>query len=170
MLLFTCSVQNYVTCCKLIAKSSIIATMKPLENRLVETLRAHGVRSTVARKAVFATLQDAPKPLTLQEIAEKTKSADRASVYRTLELFEKLRIVSIVLIGWKKRFELAAPFKSHHHHIYCEYCSKVVSIDSSSLEKLIKTISEQKGFHLHQHTLELSGICKSCKEKLASRE
>ena len=141
--------------------------MKPLENRLIETLRTHNVRSTAARRAIFATLQDASEPLTLQEIAQKTKSADRASIYRTLELFEKLRIVSIVLIGWKKRFELAAPFKSHHHHIYCERCGRVVSIDSPSLEKLIKTISEQKGFHLHQHTLELSGICKNCEKRLA---
>ncbi|HEX6462023.1 MAG TPA: Fur family transcriptional regulator [Candidatus Saccharimonadales bacterium] len=139
--------------------------MKPLENRLIETLQAHGVRSTMARRATFATLQNALEPLTLQQIAIKTKSADRASVYRTLELFEALGIVSIVFIGLKKRFELAAPFKSHHHHIYCERCKKVVSIDSPSLEKLIKSISEQKGFHLHQHTLELSGICENCERR-----
>lgn len=138
--------------------------MKPLEQRFTETLRSHDIKSTSARKAIFATLTSAHEPLSLQEVARLTNGADRASVYRTLELFEKLHIVDVILIGWKKRFELAAPFKNHHHHIYCENCGKVVSIDSPSLEKLIKNISEQKGFHLYQHTLELSGVCNDCAE------
>lgn len=136
--------------------------MDILEKRLIDTLRQHHIRRTSARMAVFATLEKAHEPLTLQEINERTGNADRASVYRTLELFEDLHIVNTVLIGWKKRFELAAPFRSHHHHIYCENCGKVASIDSPSLEKLIKTISEQKSFHLQRHTLELSGLCDKC--------
>lgn len=137
--------------------------MLPIEKRLSETLRSNGVRYTDARKSVFTVLQAAGEPLSLQEIAARAVDADRASVYRTLALFEKLQIVDVLLVGWKRRFELAAPYKNHHHHIHCEHCDKVISIESPSLERLIKTISEQKGYHLHRHTLELSGCCDDCK-------
>lgn len=142
--------------------------MNQLQQRLKDTLHKHEVKCTSARLAVFTALSEAHEPLALQEVVKRVNGADRASVYRTLELFEKLRIVDTVLIGWKKRFELAAPFKNHHHHIYCEPCGKVVSIDSPSLERIIKTISEQKGFRLRQHTLELSGICRECEQEQAS--
>lgn len=138
--------------------------MNSLESRFIETLSTYNVRCTAARRAVFATLQDAREPLSLQVISAQTKNADRASIYRTLELFEQLHIVNVILVGWKKQFELAAPYRSHHHHIHCEHCGQVTSIESPSLEKLIKSISEQKGFHLHRHTLELSGCCESCKQ------
>jgi len=138
--------------------------MNALETRYTQALRQGGVRSTIARKAVFSALCSVETPLSLQDIISRVEDADRASVYRTLELFEKLQIVNVILIGWKKQFELAAPYKSHHHHIHCEQCGKVISIESPSLEKLIKSISEQKGFHLHRHTLELSGCCVACRK------
>lgn len=138
--------------------------MNSLEDRYAQTLRQHSVRSTNARRAVFDALCSVEKPMKLHDIITATKNTDRASVYRTLELFEKLQIVNVILVGWKKHFELAAPYKSHHHHIHCEKCGQVVSIESPSLEKLIKTISEQKGFHLHRHTLELSGCCVACQK------
>lgn len=137
--------------------------MSPLELRFSQTLKKHGVRTTTARKAIFMVLQNAKKPLSLSEIVTRTSGADRASVYRNLALFEKIHITNTTLVGWKKRFELAAPYASHHHHIYCETCGKVISIDSSSLENLIERIATQKGFHLHSHTLELSGCCEACK-------
>lgn len=137
--------------------------MNVLENRYHETLRQHDVRSTKARLSVFTVLQAANVPLSLLAITQESK-ADRASVYRTLELFERLRIVNVILVGWKKQFELAAPYKTHHHHIHCQRCGTVISIKSPSLEKLIHSIAEQKGFQLERHTLELSGQCEACQE------
>lgn len=139
--------------------------MSPLEARFLRTLHQHGLRHTHSRKAIFAALQAASQPLALKQIADNTKEVDRASVYRTLALFEQLHIVSVLSVGWKKRFELAAPYKSHHHHIHCEQCGKTISIASPSLEKVIQSIGEQKGFHLHRHTLELSGCCSNCKRR-----
>lgn len=138
--------------------------MNALETRFFETLRKNNVRCTAPRTEIFAILQEANEPLAFKEITAKVKNADRASVYRTLALFETLHIVSTILAGWKKRFELAAPYKNHHHHISCEQCGKVISVESPTLEKVIKSISEQKGFHLHSHTLELSGCCNDCRK------
>lgn len=143
--------------------------MSPLEKRFTESLRENGARNTEARRAVFNTLQKASKPLPISEIVAQTKNIDRASVYRALALFEDLGIVESILVGWKLHFELAAPYASHHHHIYCEVCGKVISIDSSSLENLIERIAAKKGFHLHSHTLELSGCCDACKNSNKTR-
>lgn len=138
--------------------------MNSVEERFLRALRQNSVRRTLPRKTVFSVLQTAAEPLSLRQMIARAKTADRASVYRTLALFERLGIVNVMLVGWKKRFELATPYKSHHHHIHCEHCGKTASIASPSLEKLIKSIAEQKGFYLHHHTLELSGYCDTCKK------
>gem|GEM_PF-172300 len=94
---------------------------KPLE-ALTATLKSHGYSVTKSRKTVFMALLDREP----QSIAELTKivgdTTDRASIYRTLELFESLNIVERLPIGWKHKFELSDAFTTHHHHATCIRC------------------------------------------------
>ena len=60
---------------------------------LRETLKSNGSSLTAPREAVFLTLLD-QEPQTLSDIAKRlTGKVDRASVYRTIDLFEKLGII-----------------------------------------------------------------------------
>lgn len=135
---------------------------KPLET-LTATLKSHGYSVTKSRKAVFAALLDREP----QSIAELTKTIgnaiDRASIYRTLELFESLNIVERLPIGWKHKFELSDTFATHHHHATCIRCGKTVPFEESDaikheLEKQAATI----GFQETNHQLEIRGICNIC--------
>ncbi len=142
--------------------------MDALEIRFIETLREHRARVTDARKEIFDILKRSNEALSLQAIVKQAHHTDRASVYRIISLFEQLHIVNTLLVGWKKRFELAAPFRPHHHHFVCNSCAKVEEIGSAHLEHLISTISQQYSFSPVSHSFEVKGMCKTCQIKKES--
>src|SRR5688572_32837314 len=88
--------------------------------RFTDTLRAQKVSVTTPRIEIFETLSKAERPLKNGEVARRTPNVDRASVYRTLELFAKLGITQTTIQGWTPLVELAEPFRVHHHHMTCE--------------------------------------------------
>lgn len=125
-------------------------------------LKDNSVSVTTTRRAIFQTLLSTDTPLKNGEIARRTPSVDRASVYRTLELFSKLGITETIIRGWTPFTELAEPFKAHHHHITCEQCGRIVEIENNTLEDVLALIAGRHSFTLSKHTVELSGVCADC--------
>lgn len=129
-------------------------------------LRTAGQSITRPRQAVFETLKVADEPLKNGEIAKRTANVDRASVYRTLELFAKLGITTTTIRGWTPFTELAEPFRAHHHHMICEQCGGVEEIASDTLEDVLALVANRHKFTLKSHTVELSGLCSNCRDNL----
>ena len=123
--------------------------------------RAH-LRLTAPRKQLFTILETSDGPLSVGDILLQSPGLDRTSVYRTLSVFVNLGIVDSVPIGWKQRYELAGPFKPHHHHLRCTSCHEIIQLDIPKLENAIHAIAERRDYHLTAHHLELSGVCKLC--------
>lgn len=131
--------------------------------QLEKIFRDKQLRLTEPRKDVFKVLDDRDQPMTIGEIIKESHIAERTSVYRTLQLFTKLGIVDIIQVGWKQRYELAEPFKAHHHHLICVKCGALVKIDLPKLEKIINKIGDSYNYELVGHHVELQGICKDCR-------
>jgi Fur family transcriptional regulator, ferric uptake regulator len=127
------------------------------------TLKEAGYSVTTARRSVFNALYHA-EPQTMAELIKKVSPAsDRASVYRTIVLFEKLGIVQRLQIGWKYKLELSDAFAAHHHHLTCVNCGKIVPLqESTELEKHIEQAATLRGFKPLTHQLEISGLCPDC--------
>lgn len=140
--------------------------MKSDANKFTTILKEHRVSITTARKAIFETLLEAEEPLKNGEIARRTPSVDRASVYRTLELFNELGLTETIIRGWTPLTELAEPFKAHHHHLICERCGNVIEIENETLEDVLQLVASRHQFILKKHTVELSGVCSSCSKHL----
>ncbi len=138
--------------------------------QLEKLLWVSGNRLTKARRQVFGVLEKAERPLSLQEILGRVGAIDRTSVYRTLELFAGLSIIEIVHVGWKKRYELASPFKPHHHHLQCIHCEQLIALDNSELEHTIDRLAAAYGYELTAHHIELSGVCPACQNAPKSQE
>ena len=128
-------------------------------------MKNHGSRLTEPRRQVFEALQGADKPLFIGQIIKLCPKIDRVSVYRTLELFSEISIIKVLPVGFKTSYELAEPFKEHHHHIHCKVCHKIVPIQSDSLEDLIVKIADRHNFVLSDHHVELWGTCQNCQIK-----
>lgn len=93
-------------------------------------------------------------------------AVDRASLYRTIDLFEQLGVVQRLTIGWKYKLELSDAFAAHHHHMSCLKCGDVASFNESVLiESELERLAASYGFEATGHQLELRGICKKCQIK-----
>ena len=140
-------------------------------NAEIEALFAkHQLRMTTPRKHLVEILKDADAPLSPVEITKQRPAMDKVSVYRTIELFKKIGLVSGVAYGWKQRYELAAPFRPHHHHLLCSECGNVEEIQSTKLEELITLLANEYDFEIKEHTFEVSGLCRVCRVKDILRE
>ena len=130
---------------------------------LAAKLRAANYSATKPRLAVFTMLQQHDS-ITIRELVEGLRgTVDRASVYRTVDLFEKLDIVHRIYNGWKYKLELSDDFMHHHHHLTCTICGRVISIvEDTELSKIIDRMSTMHNFTVTNHQFELTGVCQSC--------
>lgn len=91
---------------------------------------------------------------------------DRASLYRTIGLFEKLGIVHRIYMGWKYKVELSDIFAHHHHHITCTQCGKIVALkEVEQLERMLAALAKRYNFEAQSHQLEIQGLCEQCLHK-----
>lgn len=139
--------------------------------RVKNTLKLNHKSLTKARILVLEKLS-LNTPLEMKSLIRLTsKEIDRASVYRNIELFEKLGIVSKLQIGWKYKIELSEEYTPHHHHLICEVCNKIIDTkDLSEIENEINKLALKNSFLAKSHQLEIIGICKECLNKKMIRE
>lgn len=129
-------------------------------------LADNGYRITEAREDTFKLLIS-PEPQSMREIIAKADGkVDRVSIYRSIELFEKLGIAYRIYIGWKYKLELSDEFIAHHHHLSCLNCGKVIDIeDEQHIDEFIESVAAKAGFKPRRHQFEVDGYCKDCAAK-----
>lgn len=132
-------------------------------NNFKEILSSNGYRLTDAREATFKLLIS-PEPQSISQILAKANGkVDRVSVYRNIEVFEKLGIVHRIYVGWKYKIELSDEFIAHHHHLSCLECGKIIDIeDEKHIDDFIQQVAKKFGFEPRRHQFEVDGYCKQC--------
>jgi Fur family ferric uptake transcriptional regulator len=138
--------------------------MSTAKDTFCALLKTAGYSLTQARLTVFGALEG-QEPLSMHQLVERVDSIDRASVYRAIELFERLGIVQRLNTGWKYKIELTDKFSAHHHHVTCTHCGKTVALEESELETSIDVLARRHGFIPEAHQIEIQGICQSCQAK-----
>src|SRR5450755_4410334 len=140
-----------------------------LERRsLLDELVSKGVRLTAQRRALVEVIQEAKTHLdadSLLELARKREpNIDRATVYRTLELLKRLRLIDELdlmhLDGEKHYYEVKT--KHDHVHLACFRCGRIEEFSSDTFEKLKAEITNQVGFTIRVTRLEVGGNCRAC--------
>jgi Fur family transcriptional regulator, ferric uptake regulator len=126
------------------------------------TLKEARFSATRARILVFTTLASGG-PKSVGGLASAlSKDIDRATVYRTIELFERLGIVNRIWHGFKHRVELSEIFPPHHHHAMCQQCGRMIDIASPELESALTSLAKKHRFLALNHSVELTGYCPNC--------
>ncbi len=131
--------------------------------QLENSLREHHKSLTAARCTVFEALQ-AQEPLSMRELVGKCITRiDRASIYRTVALFESIGIVQRLQIGWKYKLELSNNFNYHHHHLTCSQCLAIIPLpEDALLEDRLEHLSRTVSFSMTDHQIEIKGVCAQC--------
>jgi Fur family transcriptional regulator, ferric uptake regulator len=87
-----------------------------------------------------------------------------ATVYRTLELLEKLGVVKRVHMS--DHCEAFAPAALREgHHVVCIRCGRVAEFEGCNVAALIPLAVQQTGFRVEEHFLELMGMCAVCQQQ-----
>ena len=135
-----------------------------MDNDFIKILKNHGLRVTTPRLDIFTAFSSHDAPMTIIDLIRECPDVDKVSIYRTVRLFSELGIITMVVHTQKDSYELAAPFRPHHHHMICERCNLLIVINSEQVERLIGTLAGTYNFLPSFHHFEVRGICSSCIE------
>lgn len=137
-------------------------------DRAEEALRGGGHRASVPRSAALELIGNQDCVLSAREIADELRDRGRpvgvATVYRTLELLEGMRLVQRLDVGdGSARYEPALPGgEHHHHHLICNRCGRVTPFDDPGLERAIDELGRRLDYSVGDHDVILRGICPQC--------
>ncbi len=132
-------------------------------NRALSQLRECGLRTTDARRSMLRTLAQSKVPLAVDDIHRRIGSAkaDRVTVYRSLEAFERAGIVQRhPLEKGRALYALTAP-GHHHHHLVCRGCGAIERLGQCDAAA-IEAAASARGFTQLSHVLEIHGLCPKC--------
>ena len=138
------------------------------DEELKSIIRQMNLKITGQRLAILKKLANGRHHITAQELFEKVNTDHPeigfATVYRFLRSLADSHLVTEVRMGGlPARYELST--KSHHDHLTCTACGRIVEFENRAIEVLQETVAEQFGFQLQHHILELYGICPDCQRK-----
>lgn len=127
-------------------------------------LKQAGLKVTLPRMKILDILQERTDHHLSAEDIYKTLLATGediglATVYRVLTQFETAGLVQRHHFeGGQSVFELDEG--THHDHILCSDCNKIIEFYDEIIEQRQVAIAEQMGFTLSEHSLILYGSCK----------
>lgn len=136
--------------------------------RAEEALRVAGHRASSPRSAILELVGRQSCVLSAREIADELRRSKRevgvATVYRTLELLESLRLVQRLDVGGvSARYEPALPGgEHHHHHLVCDECGRVTPFEDARLERAIDELGRRLDYAVGDHDVILRGSCPRC--------
>ena len=140
---------------------------------LAERLRARGLRLTPQRARVLAAVT-ALEHATPEAIGARLREEagpdgavpDTSTVYRNLELLERLGLV------WHTHLGKGAPIyhaaEHPHLHVVCASCGAVESAPSGLLDGAAERLAAELGFTVDVGHVALSGTCRACREPAGS--
>jgi Fe2+ or Zn2+ uptake regulation protein len=128
-------------------------------------IQSDGSRMTASRSSVIeilASSQCAMDPIRIYDEARQIHPRlGLMSVYRTLEKLEATGLIQRVHQPGRCNMYFAAP-RGHQHLLLCNGCGKVEFFEGDDLDPLLTNIGKGKHYDIHDHWLQLFGLCDQC--------
>jgi len=134
-------------------------------SEFIERSKDLGIKVTPQRIAIYRELASTNQHPSTETIYKKIKdyypNISLTTVYRTLETFEKLGLISVVNVLYNAaRYDANL---SPHHHIVCTECKKVEDVYDESLNNLDISNKTLGDYKIEGYSLLLSGTCTNCR-------
>lgn len=133
----------------------------------LDALKSTRVRMTPQRHAILEFLYESITHPTADDIYKALEgrfpNMSVATVYNNLRVFKEAGIVKELTYGdASSRFDSVT---SDHYHVICEDCGKIVDFHYPGLDE-VETLAEHvTGFKVHNHRMEIYGICPNCQNE-----
>ncbi len=99
------------------------------------------------------------------EMMDGNEDVSKATIYRSLPVFERAGIIKQVMQDNKITYYELAYKKKHHDHLICANCGKIIEFNSKKLEDIQYEIYNKHNFVPTAHQLILKGICSNCRRR-----
>jgi len=134
---------------------------------IADALTKHGYRLTPQRLMILSAIEHSNDHISAEEIhgqvVARFPNVNISTVYRTLDLLERLDMVTKTdLGGGRVRYHPAE--KGHHHHLVCRECGAIIDLDESLLGPLRDALLREYGFIADLRHLAIMGSCINCRK------
>ena len=145
------------------------------EEKLIDRMKAHGIRLTGQRRVLAELLENATEHLDAEQVYQKAKVKDRsihrATVYRTLNKLKKLGLVDeldLMHVSGERHYYEIRP-STLHIHLVCTSCKRVDEPSESFWDDLKRRVESENGFRPEVVRIEMAGLCAVCQRKRPKR-
>lgn len=132
-------------------------------------LRSERLKVTPERMAILEAAFSTSGHFAAEDLLLRLRLAgsnvSKATVYRTLALLVKCGILREVIFGEKHIHYETTLGKTHHDHLICLSCGKIIEFAEPTIEQLQETICAAYQFLPHRHKLEITGLCQACQQR-----
>jgi Fur family ferric uptake transcriptional regulator len=141
-------------------------TLKPEMQVFMGYLQQNKLKLTPHRELILDTFLDNEGHRSVEDIYRTVRDLDPRIGYTTVYRMMKL----LVDCGLAREVDLADGITryehlfnhDHHDHMVCMQCGLSIEFYNSDIETLQDTASEQLGFKVTDHRLQIYGLCKQC--------
>lgn len=143
-------------------------TSTPADLGFAQLLRAHGLRATAQRRAIYSVFADAATAdasnahLSAEEVFQQARlqlpELSRATVYNALGELAEAGLLGLVEGPGPRRFDANV---AAHHHFRCRSCHELHDV---GLEK-VDVVLREPGFTVQSSHVLLEGLCPKCADR-----
>ncbi len=161
------------------AAAELSTSGDPTQDRLLSRpdveamLQQFGYRMTQPRAAVIDAVIAHRRPFTAEQLVAQVaenpsgRSIGRATVYRTLEILAAVDVLTRI-IQPDGHPAYVCDSLGHRHHLVCSGCGTAVAFTKCPVDDLVSVLTKDTEFAIHDHLLEVFGVCPSCQMAAAS--
>lgn len=136
----------------------------PADLGFAQLLRAHGLRATAQRRAIYSVFADAGADaanvhLSAEEVFDQARvqlpELSRATVYNALGELVEVGLLGLVEGPGPRRFDANV---AAHHHFRCRDCLSLHDVPLDNVEVTLR----ERGFQVQSAHVLLEGLCPEC--------
>ncbi len=131
-----------------------------------------GLRNTRPRRLIAGRLaeiaaaeEDFATDDLWQELLQVDPGLGRATVYRAVEVLVQQGVLDRVEFADGTHRYRVCSARTHHHHVTCTQCRRVVEVPTCLPPELLAVIEKKTRFTLEGHFLGLFGRCADCRRE-----
>jgi Fur family ferric uptake transcriptional regulator len=130
---------------------------------MLRRLNDADVRMTGQRELVVGAIAAKSGAFTSEALVDelRPRGVGRATVYRTIELLDRLGMLTRMHLDDCHGYTVCDD--GHHHHLVCRQCGTIVPVDARDVEAEIQSLASKLKFRVDTHTLEFAGYCQACR-------
>ncbi len=143
--------------------------LNEIKKEFIKFLKRKNMKITQSRLNLIDLISKYGRHFEVEELAnwvamKAGRSVSRSTIYRTIKLLQEFGVIREVIKQNNRTIYELVVGKSHHDHLVCMECGKIIEFVDEDIEKLQDEVCRRYDFQPDHHRLEIFGICSECRK------